>query len=569
MDTQNTTRVNGNSNGNGLALRDSNVIEYPYFVREGALAEYIGGAPKENPLTLRDYFKVLFRQKAVILATVVAVMATVIVGLKLMTPVYEAHVKMLILAEKQVESPYYRSLDDGFKTEMALTQSEIVKANPVLERVVKALKLDERPLDYEKEFASPLKQQVIDLKTGMLKKKIQSPEQEKFMRFKVALESLKKNIKVKPVSNTNIFSISVRDYSPIAAATIANTISRYYVIFDLEQQLAELQIKYGDKHMAVVQLKDNIRKMEKSITGTPDSYVDAMGPASVKILEQASMPTEPIGISKALILPAAFFASLFLGIVLAFGFELLDPTFRSPQDVERTLGGTLLGSVPKRKFGSRLVMKDPMITTKYHESLQHLADQMHIVIKAKGLQSILFTSMLHGEGTSTTAVNLANYLSRSLGHKVLLIDANLRRPAVHKAFRIPNRLGLADVLDGKASFDTSVWEISPTLGVLPAGKSRQNPVTLLDSSGMAEVLSKARERYEIVLVDCVHLKGFKDAEILSASVDGMVVVIAAGHTRRQAVKAAIAPLEQKKASVIGAILNKRAFDVPKMIYERV
>jgi len=560
--------MNGGNGNTGLMVRDQGLVEYP-SLGDRALIDYYGGGPKQNPMTLRDYLKVLFRQKAVIFATILAVMATVIVGLKMRTPVYEARVKMLILAEKQVQSPYYRELEGSFKTEMALTQSEIVKANPVLERTVRALKLDERPLDYEKEFASPLKRAMIDLRTQTVEDKIHSKEQEKFIRFKVALESLRGNIKVKPVANTNLFTISVRDFSPIAAATIANTISRYYVIFDLEQQLAELQIKYGDKHLAVTQLRDNIRSMERALITAPHSYADVMGPASVKILEQASMPTEPIGVRKPLIVMVAFVTSLFLGIVLAFCSEYIDPTFRSPEDVERSLGIPLLGSVPRRKFGSRVIMKDPAIQNRYSQSFQHLADQMHIVMRGKGLQTLLIASALRAEGASTVGVNLAGYLSRNLSHKTLLIDANLRHPSAHKTFKIPNNFGLSDVVEGKSTFEAAVWELSPTLAVLPAGKSKRNPVSLLDSPEMADVIRKAKEKYEVILVDCPSLKNFKDAEILSSLIDGVVIVVEAGRTRRHAVKAAIAPLEQKRANLVGTVLNKRSFAVPNFVYERV
>ncbi|HTL69729.1 MAG TPA: polysaccharide biosynthesis tyrosine autokinase [Candidatus Eisenbacteria bacterium] len=562
--------ANTGAPGTGLMVRDRDAALSEYaFGRDAALVEYFANPPRQNPATMRDVLKVLFRQKGVIFATILAVCGTVFAGLKMQTPEYEAHVKMLILAEKQLESPYYRDLEGSFKTEMALTQSEIVKANPVLERAVKSLKLDERPLDYEREFASPLKQTVLDLKMQMIQKKIRSAEQEKFMRFKVALESLRENIKVKPVSNTNLFTISVKDFSPIAAATIANTISRYYVIFDLEQQLAELQIKYGEKHLAVKQLEDHIRDVERTLTEKSNSYIDTMGPASVKILEQASMPTDPVGLPKFLVMLAAFFASVFLGVMLAFVFESMDPTFRSPEDVERALNMPLLGSIPRRKFGSRLLTKEPAIHTKYSQSFQRLADQMHIVMRSRGLQTVVISSSIGSEGTTTVAVNLASYLSRHLKHKVLIVDANLRNPSVHRAFKIPNNFGLSEVLEGRTPLESAIWEMTPELGVLPAGKSKTNPLTLLDSQAMADFAARAKEKYEFILIDCANLKHFRDTEILAGAIDGVAVVVEAGHARRQAVKACIAPLEQKKANLMGAILNKRSFALPKVIYDRV
>jgi len=105
-------------------------------------------------MTLRDYLRVLFRHKAVIITSIITVTATVIVGLIFKTPVYQAQVKMLISAEKQVESPYYREILSDRSLQLALTQSEIVKSNAVIGLAVRALGLYNRPLDYEKNFSS-------------------------------------------------------------------------------------------------------------------------------------------------------------------------------------------------------------------------------------------------------------------------------------------------------------------------------------------------------------------------------------------------------------------------------
>ena len=154
-----------------MVVKNSALMEY--FPGEIPYEEYHGLSSKPSS---RDNLKVLFRQKYVILATLLVTLVTVYVGYKLRTPLYETHVRLLIRAEKLVESPYYRDLDNSFKSEVTLTQAEIAKSNPVLERVVKALKLDERPLNYERSFASPIKQYVIDLKSRWFRNKLQALE---------------------------------------------------------------------------------------------------------------------------------------------------------------------------------------------------------------------------------------------------------------------------------------------------------------------------------------------------------------------------------------------------------
>lgn len=506
-----------------------------------------------NELTLRDYLKVLFRQKLVVIITIVTVMITVAVGLQFKTPVYESSVKMLISSQKNVESPYYRELVGFQNVQITLTQSEIVKSNPVMESTIKATGI--KPLDYEKKYASFLKKPLIKMRIRLLENKIKDlkPEQKQAYLYRMMLEGMKDDVKVEPVRDTNIFVISVRDFDQVGAAIIANIVSRSYVIFDLEQQLADMQMKYGEKHLAVTQLKDNIEKMIKSLNGQPLPEIEAIGPASVKIIEQASVPLKAAGIPKTLTFILSFFMAIFLSIMLAFGFEYLDQTFRSPQDIETYLNLIYLGSVPRK---AKLNV--------YHD----LADQIYLLMKDNRLKTLLVAAAAEKEGVTTTIVNLGNYLAKVANHKVLIIDANLRNPSVHKFFKLPDE-GLSEVLEEKLSFEKAVKEAGPNLNVLPAGKTTLNPLALLGSHKIQEVIKSAKEKYAVVLIDCPGLNDFKDGLLVSSWADAVALVVNEGRTRRQVVKAAIEPLIEKKANIIGVILNNRTFSIPKAIYDRV
>jgi len=506
-----------------------------------------------NELTLRDYLKVLFRQKLVVVVTIVTVMITVVIGLQLKTPVYESSVKMLISSQKNVESPYYRELAGFQNVQITLTQSEIVKSSPVIERAVKATGI--KPLDYEKKYAGRLKKILIKLRVKLIENKIKSlkPEQKQAYLYRIMLEEMREGIKVEPLRDTNIFAINVRDFDQVGAAIIANIVSRSYVIFDLEQQLADLQMKYGEKNLAVTQLKDNIEKMIRSLNGQPLPEIEAIGPASVKILEQASVPLKPAGIPRILTLILAFFMAIFLSIMLAFSFEYLDQTFRSPQDIETFLNLIYLGSVPKK--------------AKLNICCE-LADQIYLLMKDGHLKTLLVSAAAEKEGATATIVNLGNYLAKTANHKVLIIDANLRNPAVHKFFKLPEE-GLSEVLEERLSFEKAVKEISPNLDILPAGKTALNPLSLLGSRKIQEVIKSAKEKYAVILIDCPGLNDFKDGLLVSSYVDAVALVVNEGRTRRQAVKAAIAPLIEKKANILGVILNNRTFAIPKIIYDRV
>jgi len=259
--------------------------------------------------------------------------------------------------------------------------------------------------------------------------------------------------------------------------------------------------------------------------------------------------------------------SIVLAIMLAFGFEYFDQTFKSPQDVETFLNIPFLGSVPKKKSKDKLLIKDTNLTTEYTRSFQTLSDQIYLLIKDKNLKTLLITDAEGSEETAAVVANLGIYLANRAGHKVLIIDANLRNPSIHKILNTSDNPGLADVLEDKVSFDLAIQDMDSNLAVLTSGKTEFNPCTLLDSSMMSDVIKKAKDRYDIVFINCADLRNFTDAVMLSSFTDGTAIVVNEGEVRKHIVKSAIAPLEQKKANLIGVILNNRSFAIPKIIYK--
>jgi capsular polysaccharide biosynthesis protein len=507
--------------------------------------------------TLRDYLRVLFRQKTVIITAFITVMVTVTIGLMLKTPVYESQVKMLISGQKQVEASYYRDLirDGSFRSDATLTQSEIVKSNPVIERAVRALELDKRPLDYEKRFCSPLKAILVGIQLKMINAKSEGlkDEEKQAYLYRLALEGLKKSIKVEPIRDTNLFSITARDFSPFGAAIIANVVSRAYIIFDLEQQLVELQIKYGEKHLAVMQLRDSIEKMAKGLSGEPLPNIEAIGPASVKIIEQSQIPLKPSGIPKKITFLLAIFMASFLGIMLAFIFEYLDQTFKSPQEIENYLNMPFLGSIPPEPKS---------------KSFELLADQILFIAKDKNIKTLLFAACQAGEGTANIVVNIGRALAEQGQRKVLVIDANFGQLSFKKFLDLPAGPGLVDVIEENVTFEKSVQTAGKNLAVLSSGEAHLNPVIVADSARMTIFLSEAAKKYDLVLISAPDLT-HRDSIILSLHSDGVVLTVDEGQTRKQAAKAATAQLIEKKANILGVILNNRTFVIPKAVYDRV
>lgn len=531
-----------------------------------------GAGPMIIEMTTRDYIKVLFRQKWIILLTIITVLLATYVGLELATPVYEAQVKMLITAEKQIDSPYYRDVLAGRVVDATLTQSEVVKSKPVLERTVAALNLNNRPLDYETHFATPLKQWVIDGSLKRSKLDQLTPAAQKAVTYRLTLEDLKGKIKVEPVRDTNLFLIKVRDFSPVAAAIIANTVSRAYVVFDLEQQYVELQSKYTDKNPIVIQMKENITKMEQSLSGKPLPNIEAIGPASVKIIEQSSPPLTPVGLPKKTTLMLAVAMSIFLGVFLAFMFEFLDQTFHSKQDLENFLGVPVIACINKKKgWSDHKLVTDVSEQNRSPRSASYriLTQQILFMVKTKNIRTLFFVSVHPKDESSAILANVAVFLSKKLGLRTLVIDANLRRPHLHKIFGKHIDRGIADVLEGKVKIEDVARTVGEKLDFVPAGRSATDPGILLDASLFSKALAGVKSFYDVVLIDGVDLRDFRDSALIAPSMDGVILVVGECTVRRQVVQHSVKHLRESKCRLAGVVMPNRHYLIPKFLYESV
>ncbi|HLG59255.1 MAG TPA: CpsD/CapB family tyrosine-protein kinase [Vicinamibacterales bacterium] len=186
------------------------------------------------------------------------------------------------------------------------------------------------------------------------------------------------------------------------------------------------------------------------------------------------------------------------------------------------------------------------------EQYRRLAATLHEAQVEKGLRAVVVTSSVPREGKTLTAVNLALTLSESYGRRVLLIDADLRRPSVHELLGLQNERGLADVLHSDRAEIPTV-QVSPLLTVLPAGPPDQNPLAGLSSERMRILLEESTGRYDWVILDTPPLALLSDAQLLSRLTQAAVFVIRAGVTPFAVVDRAITELGRE--FIIGTVLN--------------
>jgi capsular exopolysaccharide synthesis family protein len=170
-------------------------------------------------------------------------------------------------------------------------------------------------------------------------------------------------------------------------------------------------------------------------------------------------------------------------------------------------------------------------------------------------KTILITSSQPGEGKTTTAVNTAISLSQ-LGASVLLIDADLRRPAIHKAFKIPHARGISNYLSSHTPLDDLIVKLPiPNLSVLPCGPIPPNPAELISSERMQELLRELSRQFDHILIDSPPLISVTDPVILSTMVDGSILVVQSGKSTRELVRRARRELAGVGARVFGVVLN--------------
>ncbi|MCB9772164.1 MAG: lipopolysaccharide biosynthesis protein [Candidatus Omnitrophica bacterium] len=532
--------------------------------------ENLSPRPLNDELTLRDYLRIIFRHKWIVVVSILTVSAVVAFALKMQTPAYVASVKMLVSAVKETQAP--NSRDITARSEANVTQSEIVKSTPVLERAVRAVHLDKRPLDNEKSYASPLRRNKIESEVKKINERLNkmSAAQKEYVLFRRAVDTLQRNLTVEPIRGTNLLLVSVSDFDPLVAATLANVVSRSYVIFDLEQQLAESATKYGDLHPTVTLLKGHVDQMTKTLNGEPLNNIEAIGPATVKIISQASIPTRPEGRSKKIIFALAGFLSLILGIGLAFVFEYLDPTVRSPLDLGKLVQVPLLGVIP-REFRRKKILDDDEKTSSvsYMSAYHELACQIRYFVNQKGLKVFLFTAPDVGEGNTSVVSNLGVCLANDFKKKVLIIDAHYHQAGVHKNFDNSVSPGLVDVLSGTIALSQACKEVVSNLWILAAGDKQVDHGSLLDSQRMADMIAEARKDFEIIFIDSADLRNYRDTVSMGHFADGIILVVSEAKTRRPAVVAALGPLQSNNFNIVGTVLNRRTFALPKFIYDRV
>lgn len=323
---------------------------------------------------------------------------------------------------------------------------------------------------------------------------------------------------------------------------------------------------------------------------------------SIRIADLARPPDSAVFPRTKLNLLLAFIASLVLAVCTAIFADVMDNTIRDPEQVARALDTSVLGTLPTVKEMRRLihpgassnsleaapeVIPEEMLfgqgivrykkeeaerkkkklrgsgpnsgyegISSYEEAIRTLRHSILLPDLDRSVKSLLITSAAPGEGKSTAIIHLA-IAHAEQGKKTLIIDADLRRPSIHKKLNLNGSLGLSNVLLGEFRWKETIVrnEQWPDLDVVPSGTASRRASDLVGSM-MMDILDEASKEYDLILVDAPPLLGFAEAMQVAKAVDGVVVMARAGQTSRRAVATVLATLKRLRANIIGLVLNE-------------
>lgn len=413
----------------------------------------------------------------------------------------------------------------------------------------------------------------------------------------------------KVVPNTQLIEIAVTDTNPRRAQVIANELANQLILQSpatnssetgqrqefIKQQLSSLQAQIRETELRIEELQKGLPGLSSAsqvastereineqtlrLTTLRDSYASFLSNSQegalniLSVVEPANLPSRSVGTNKFVIILLAGAVGLSLAAGAAYLIEYIDRTIKTTSDVERVLNYPVIGYLSEIKEhrqahateadgdaaseaganNATYVLDNP--NTSLAESIRLLKSNLEFFGLNSPSKTIMITSPSQGNGKTTIAVNLALAMSMS-DQKVVLVDADMRRPAIHTALNVSSKPGLSDVIRGEkmAQSVVKVWK-KDKLEVITSGTRLPNVTEILGSKKIGAILNELKETFEVVIVDAPPLV-ISDAYNLASKVDGVIVVLVPGQTREEQAKVMKEQLDRAGAKVIGVVFNR-------------
>jgi len=291
---------------------------------------------------------------------------------------------------------------------------------------------------------------------------------------------------------------------------------------------------------------------------------------NVRVVDAAVTPVLPAKPRKPLIIAASAVFGVLAGFGLAFFLSYLNDSVKTVEDVESFLGCRFLGYVAHIEAKSpveRDVLSSMQPTSAVAEMFRSLRATIQLSPDGGRARSISVTSTLSGEGKSLVASNLAIVMAQA-GLRVLLVDADLRRPSIHQAFDKPNKVGLSSWLLGQVDSAEAIVQKSPiaNLDLVCSGPIPKNPSELLASARLSRTLEWGLEKYDRILMDCPPVSAVSDPLIVGSRCDGVLIVTRFNKIRREHVRRVVQKLTNAGTRLLGVCINDLSFETSDAYY---
>ncbi len=330
--------------------------------------------------------------------------------------------------------------------------------------------------------------------------------------------------------------------------------------------LREQQQQYQNRKATLPQLEQRQRQLQRELEASQSTFeallqrlqevqiAENQTQANARVVEQAKIPNNPISPKIALNLALGGILGAMLGVATALIIDARDRTLKTVQEIKDQLGYTLLGSIPLfGKQAGMLPMQDQPRSA-VSEAFRMLQANLKFSRVDEKVKVMVLTSAVPNEGKSTVTANLGMALAE-LGNRVLIIDADMRRPSQHQVWEEPNSVGLSNVLVDQSDISTVAKELAPNLELLTAGAPPPNPIALLESQRLRDLLDKCSQAYDYVLMDTPPIAVGADAALLGKLAQGTLLVVRPSVADLTSIDGTKEMLQRSGQSVLGMVIN--------------
>ncbi len=479
-----------------------------------------------------------------IAATVVAAISTFIT-LRQQPTLYQA--KTTLMIGRAIDDPNPSSGEFFLAQQLASAYADVANRKPVRDATMEALGLDALPQYYAQAIPQtqlieilvtdfvPLRAQVVanELANQLIQ---MSPTGER------SEEQARQEFIDQQLNDLQAQIVKAQDDITALQETLG-TINSASELADTQNQIAVLQQKLTTLQATYATLLSNTQQ------GATNTLI---------VVESAELPTAPLGPNKIMLVMLAAGIGFILAAGAIYLLDYLDDTLKTPEDITRALGLPVLGFIGETRDpsdDSRKLHVSKYPRSHISEAYRSLRANLKFLSDEKPIRSLLITSTNIGAGKTSVASNLAAVFAQG-GKRVILLDADLRRPRIHEYLKIPNDYGLTDVIQNGLNVERAIHELTEErISVIVGGQTTQNPTELLASERMDLVIRKLESTADMVIIDSAPFL-VTDSIFLADKVDGILIVLRPGHVHRKIAQAMVEQLRRADARILGVVLNR-------------